>query len=458
MGVVRSRKQKAKSGKCKAESRKQKGNTALSSKLSALCFKLCALCFLLCAFHPAVSQVLTFSEPEKLPSTINTPAEEGMPLLSPDGKTLYFTRSLYDGNVGGKYAGQDVWVSKWDGEKWGKAVNTIDGFSNNKNNNSVVGISSDGKTIYFLDASAHQKIKGIYFSKNINGKWTPAELIPIEGLSNDGFLGFYVSPDFQVILISMKGEDSRGEEDLYVSLKDASGKWGKPRNLGPSINTPGFEISPFLTADKKRLFFSSNGHPGFGDGDIFYAERLYDSWETWSKPNNLGQKINSKHFDAGFLLASDSVGWIASNRGGRNSDIFKVRISKGDALPSQESIDKMIEEAKSILSEIKGPDTKVTIVFDEDSYLLSEEAKTNLLRFVDSQSVFGESVQIQLQGFYHNQQEMTERNSLAQKRIDHIRRFLIQSGVTNKIIANLRMPTSKSESPDQVAVTTGVEQ
>src|SRR5690606_6896780 len=202
---------KEKSKKQKGKSNKQTGNTALS-------FMLCAFCFLLCSFHQAVGQVLTFSEPEKLPSTINTSAEEGMPLLSPDGKTLYFTRSLYEGNVGGKYAGQDVWVSKWDGQKWGKAVNTIDGFSNNKNNNSIVGISSDGKTIYFLDASAHQRIKGIYFSKNINGKWTPAELIPIEGLSNDGFLGFYVSPDFQVILISMKGEDSRGEEDLYVSL------------------------------------------------------------------------------------------------------------------------------------------------------------------------------------------------------------------------------------------------
>src|SRR6185503_14219383 len=96
------------------------------------------------------------------------------------------------------------------------------------------------------------------------------------------FLGMYISPDCDVILLSMKKDDSKGQEDLYVSLKDAAGQWSIPRNLGPVINTRGFEMSPFLSPDKKRLYFASNGHRGLGDADIFYSNRLDDSWERWS--------------------------------------------------------------------------------------------------------------------------------------------------------------------------------
>lgn len=137
-----------------------------------------------------------------------------------------------------------------------------------------------------------------------------------------------MNPAFDVILISMKGADSFGEEDLYVSLKDASEKWTKPKNLGPTINTKGFEISPFLSSDKKRLFFSSNGHGGYGDADIFVCDRLFDSWETWSVPKNLGDRVNSKFFNAYFVTISDSIGYFSSDIVENKSDIYKVSLRK----------------------------------------------------------------------------------------------------------------------------------
>ena len=138
--------------------------------------------------------------------------------------------------------------------------------------------------------------------------------MPVPGLDTEDFLGAYVSPDLKVIIFSMNGAESRGNEDLYISLKNAKGEWSKPRNLGSTINTSGFEMAPFLSPDKRRLYFSSNGHPGYGNSDIFYSDRLYESWDVWSAPKNLGLKINSPAFESFFSIYHDSVAFFASNR------------------------------------------------------------------------------------------------------------------------------------------------
>ncbi len=272
-----------------------------------------------------LSQELVFSEPIKLGSNVNSEAEELNPLISPDGKTLYFSRAFYDRNAGGKFAGTDIWVSKKDEQgQWLPAVNMGNTW-NNKLSNSVIGINQDHSVVYLLNAYSNKS--GISFSKFYSGTWSPPEFIPISGINRDDFVGFYANPKFDVILISMKGKDTFGEEDLYVSLKDSFGNWTEPKNLGATINTKGFEISPFLSEDKKRLFFSSNGHGGLGDADIFYCDRLFDSWETWSVPKNLGDKINSKSFD-GYFSMSDSIGFFSSSRAKEKSEIFTISKQK----------------------------------------------------------------------------------------------------------------------------------
>jgi Tol biopolymer transport system component len=405
------------------------------------------------AAGPVLCQDWAFGEPEKMPSAINTAAEESMPMLAPDGKTLYFTRLMYEQNVGGPYAGQDVWVAKWDGTKWGKAENKFEAFRNTRDNHAVVGISADGNTIYFMNASPNQKIKGIYFTKRINGRWTDPELIQIEGISSEGFIGFYVSPDFQVILISMKGEDSKGEEDLYVSVKNGSGQWSRPKNLGSTINTPGFEISPFLSPDKNRIYFSSNGHGGLGDADVFYCERLYDSWELWSAPKNLGDKVNSKGFDAGFSVSGDTVAFVASNRGGGSADIYRLSITQGRSGPTPESIEKLIEEAKSILSDIKSSDNKATVIFDENSHVLTDAATSTLRTVIENASKSTKRVQFEIQGFYSDQKDIAPKEGLVQKRIERIRNFLVTNGVkTESILVNHKEIPGGGPSPRYVMV------
>lgn len=288
--------------------------------------RLILYCLIFLASLEAGAQVVQFSQPIKLGTEINSDDEELAPMLSPDGQTLYFSRAFHSKNTGGKYAGTDIWISRKDANgNWAPAVKAGD-LWNNKRSNAVIGISHDGATVYLLNA--YNNKSGISFSRLVNGKWTAPEFIPVPGINRDDFVSVYVHPSFDVMLISMKGRGSYGEEDLYVSLRDSLGNWNQPRNLGPSINTSGFESSPFLSADKRRLYFSSNGHPGFGDADIFYSDRLYDSWETWTAPRNLGEKINTKGFDGYFNINNDSLVLFASNAEGSSGEIFTAQLFK----------------------------------------------------------------------------------------------------------------------------------
>jgi hypothetical protein len=251
----------------------------------------------------------------------NTEAEELMPLFDSYNQVLYFTRVGYQTNVGGVGSGSDVWALPLKDKRVAKSINDLSW--NNRENNALVGLNANGSTVYLLNGYGKQN--GIAFSRNLSGTWTKPEVIPVPGLSPYGFKGFYMSPDFKYLLISMSSDGSYGEEDLYVSVKQPNGKWAKPKNLGATINTTGFEISPFLSLDGKTLFFASNGHGGLGSSDIFKTQRLYDSWDVWTKPENLGETINSAGFDA-FFSFYDSVAFLSSNRQGKRSDLYRLTL------------------------------------------------------------------------------------------------------------------------------------
>jgi hypothetical protein len=308
------------------------------------------------------AQDIDFHLVKKLNAPVNGTCEETMPLVSPDGKKLLFVRVACAENTGGEFAGSDIWVSHWDlnSGAWGKPTNK-NSLHNDKNNNVLAGISRDGRTIYMLHTSSSKKVRGVYFSRWIDPVWTKPEIIPLPFLNTEKFLGLYIAPDFDVMIISMTRPDTKGEEDLYVSTRNADETWSVPRNLGPVVNTAGYEISPFLSADKRRLYFSSNGHKGWGDADIFYCERLDDTWNNWSAPVNLGNKINSNKFDAYFSM-HDSVAYFCSNRASRFADIYRASLHTGaDSL--KRKIKEIVAEAQAILLDLHGgaPDSSLKV-------------------------------------------------------------------------------------------------
>ncbi|MBX2963584.1 MAG: PD40 domain-containing protein [Cyclobacteriaceae bacterium] len=280
------------------------------------------------------AQELQFSQPVRLGTAVNSDDEELAPMLAPDGQTLYFSRAFHDKNIGGKYSGTDIWISTKDSNgNWTPAVNAGKPW-NNKRSNAVIGISADGSTVYL--SNAYNNKSGISFSKLVMGKWTKPELIAVPGINRDDFVSVYVHPSFDVVMISMKGKGSYGEEDLYVSLRDSVGNWSQPKNLGPSINTSGFENSPFLSIDKAKLFFSSNGHGGYGDADILVSERMYGTWDIWSVPRNLGESVNSSGFDGYFSIYADTIAYCARDLSKRGLNLYGFQVSYViNVLPSE---------------------------------------------------------------------------------------------------------------------------
>ncbi|MBK6267346.1 PD40 domain-containing protein [Marivirga sp. S37H4] len=278
------------------------------------------------------------SEVNILSDSINSEAEESAPILTKDGRVLFFVRTFSEENIGGALAGQDIWYSQLkEDSTWSRAsnlasLNTID-------NNLVVGISGNYDTLYLLNSYSGplRKKWGIsYSTKSENGLWTHPREYDIVFNSLGDFRGYFVAPAGDVVLLSSNSEDSYGEEDIYIYVKE-NGQWHEPIHLGPEINTAGFEISPFLTNDRKRIFFASNGHGGYGDADIFMIERLDDSWENWSKPVNLGSQINTKGFDAYLSLNSNDLAFYSSSKNRDFSDIYSAIITFEDESPAPDT-------------------------------------------------------------------------------------------------------------------------
>ncbi len=115
------------------------------------------------------------------------------------------------------------------------------------------------------------------------------------------------------------------QDDIYVSFKQKNGSWTKPLNLGPEINTEEFtETTPFLAADGVTIYFSSDRKGGQGSNDIYYSKRMDKSWKRWSRPVNLGPGVNTDGYDAYYTVSA--VGDYAYMTS------FKETIGKGDVV------------------------------------------------------------------------------------------------------------------------------
>jgi len=379
------------------------------------------------------AQNYTFTKPVRLSKNVNSIAEESMPLVSLDGNTMYFVRTLFRGNMGGKNGGQDIWITKKDGNgNWGYAEN-ISPVLNNTRNNAIIGFDSTGTVLYLLDSYSPNgsKLNGVAKTILRDNRFLEPVSVKIKGLEADNsFVGFYMNEREDVLLVSMDGPGSIGEEDIYVCLKDDFGDWGAPINLGPTINTYDFEISPFLLKDGKTLIFASNGLDGFGGCDLYMSRRLYDnSWVLWSKPVNLGEQINSDGFDAYFSVSKNNEVFFVSNRNSENTEIYSSEMIE----LSQEELRAEINPSKYRLTEgevqdLMGMPVSRTVYFDLDSYTLKPESK-ELLDFLIQKLEANPEYFIELIG--HTDVEGTENYNLelSRRRASEVESYMLEQGI-----------------------------
>ncbi len=272
------------------------------------------------------------SEPENLGDSINTKYDEVGPMISSDGKTLYFDRRCSPENVGGVKDPDDIWFSiKNENGKWTKAKN-IGKPLNTQGSNFVQSITPDGNALLLGNVykeDGKYMFPGVSFSYRTKNGWSAPVEQKIEGFKNKSkYVSYFLTNDGKYLLMAIKNPEGYGGLDLYVSKKDKQeNHWKEPKNLGNVINTVGDEYSPFLAADGQTLYFASNGHPGYGKADIFMAKKLGKSWKKWSEPINLGPVINSDGVDSKYNIpASGEYAYYSSenNSKGKN-DIFRIK-------------------------------------------------------------------------------------------------------------------------------------
>lgn len=203
------------------------------------------------------SQSGEFTSGEPMPNPFNTSQNEGSATITVNNKYMVFVRSitLIDG-----YLNSDLYFSEFKDGSWTTAKSLGTEINTPKTWETMPSISADGKTLYFVSDR----------------------------------------------------QGGQGGSDIYMSTLKTDGIWSAPVNLGPTINTPKNEKTPFMHSDSQTLYFSSDGHMGVGNLDIFYSH--LDENGKWTTPKNIGSPINSERDESGFFVNIDGdKGYFASN-------------------------------------------------------------------------------------------------------------------------------------------------
>ncbi|TAG54424.1 MAG: hypothetical protein EAZ27_09035 [Cytophagales bacterium] len=291
---------------------------------------------------------------------------EFSPKISPDGKSMYFVKECEN------QIDQDIWYSSKDSltGKWTEAKN-VGMPLNNKGHNFVASISPDGQTLIVgnrYNPDGTEAGDGVSIAhKNINGEWSNPVPIDIPNYKNkNDHSNFFLSSSNDVLLVATQDDNSVGDLDLYVSLFNKRDKtWSELINLGKRINTTSSEDYPYLAVDGKTLYFSSKGQIGYGGHDIYVSTRLDNSWQNWSKPQNLGPFVNTKADDKGFSIASEGD-HAYFNSAGFNSDLHHMDIYRIDLPKILHQTPRVLLSGVCMDSKSKSPLRSVITIKDEN--------------------------------------------------------------------------------------------
>ncbi len=266
---------------------------------------------------------------ENLGKKVNSDAPDYLPVVEPDESTLLFTtrRSGVVGNLYdfGGYRTADIYSVNHKRNSYSRAKSV--GSPNTYGNEQTAGKSENGNyVIYNVNSEDH--FNDLFVSEKGRKSYMPAKVFDSEEVNQkkSNEMGGTLSNDGATFYFCSDRPDGFGGFDIYVVKRLPNGNWSSPKNLGEPINTPDNEQYPNLMDQGKTLYFSSNGHPGMGDMDLFKST-LNTEDETWSQPVNLGHPINTPDDDLTISFAENQrYAYIAANRedGFGDLDIYRV--------------------------------------------------------------------------------------------------------------------------------------
>ncbi|MHA8066257.1 OmpA family protein [Aquirufa sp. ROCK2-A2] len=316
---------------------------------------------------------------ENLGKSINTIYNEICPVISPDGKKIYFTRANDPNNIG-KLKNQDIWFSTLNDDKtWSKALIFPEPI-NNVENNAICGISLNGKSIllnniYGMDGQMEKGVSMSYLLRT--GDWSFPKALKIRNFKNKSKYSEYtLAPNGKILLMTTEMKDSFGEKDIYVSFWKNDDTWTEPLNIGPVVNSGESESTPFIAPDGVTMYFSSSGHLGYGNNDIFLTRRLDDSWTKWTEPENLGPIVNTPQWDGYFSVsAQGDYAYFSSVENSLGAeDIFRIKIpekAKPLTLVQISGLVQNFDTKEGLASQvlIKSMNSSDSLLLDYDPYL-----------------------------------------------------------------------------------------
>ena len=259
-------------------------------------------------------------EPVNLGKEINSVYRDYFPSITADGAQLIFSRNI-EGN-------EDFYISKKSAGVWTSPTSLSEQINTRQYNEGAQSLSPDGKYLFFTGCNRPDGLGrcDIYLSHKAGADWgAPFNLgAPINTEYWESQPA--ISPDGTLYFVSNRPGGLGGYDIWKSKLKD-DGYWGNPENLGPEINTPYDEHTPFIHPDGKTLYFSSDGWPGLGNKDIFLSHM--DDKGKWTKPENLGYPINTFNEETGLIVSPDgNDGLFSANLrdGFGDMDIYQFKI------------------------------------------------------------------------------------------------------------------------------------
>ena len=348
--------------------------------------------------------------PQPLPSTVNTAVgEEYGPTLTIDDNTLYFVGL----NRGETNITEDIFVSRRDPKtgEWSTAL-TVPGLSNPYRNEAPTSISGDGKTmLVFVEGRMCFSIRGAH-------GWSEPRPLPSYLQLGNWQADAQIVADGSALLFAANYAVENEEKpslNIFVSERDEQGRWSKPYSLGPVINTPGMERSPFLHPDMKTLYFSSNREGTTGDLDVWVTRRLADTcWNCWSEPENLGSTVNTTGRDCWYKISTDGKTAYYAQKNGRRHDIYSVSLPE-DKRP----------EAITVLRTDEGVAIR-NLLFETGKDIIMPSSLPELKRIATFVATYG--YRVQLAGHTDNVGKAEDNQVLSQARAEAVRRQLIAYG------------------------------
>ena len=354
-----------------------------------------------------------------MPQTVNTPVgEEYGPVLTTDDNTLYFVGlNRSENNVT-----EDIFVSRRDKRtgEW-SAAKMVPGLCNPYRNEAPTSVSGDGRTmLLFVEGRMCFSVRGPQ-------GWSEPRPLPQYLQLGNWQADAMITADGKALLFAAN-YPAEGEEkaslNIFVSEREADGRWGKPYSIGPAINTRGMERSPFLHPDMKTLYFSSDREGTLGDLDVWVSRRLSDTcWNCWSEPENLGPTINTQGKDCWYKISADGLIAYFARKEGKKHDLYAI------ALPEDKR-----PQTITVLKQNQ-PVAIDNLLFETAKAVILPSSLPELKRIAEFVQTYG--YKVRLSGHTDNVGQAEDNLQLSRDRAESVRQQLITYGCNpQSIIAN----------------------